>query len=79
MSKVVGEELVLSIKATGGVAPLAYTWNKGGVVIQGANADTVNLKPLTVEMSGVYSCIVTDKNGATLESAKCSVTVTEAK
>lgn len=70
-----GDALSLTVAVAGGVTPYTYVWKKGGVVVSGATTATFNKPAVTAADSGQYVCEVTDKEGRTVSSVACLVTV----
>lgn len=63
----------LSVYALG-QQPIFYQWNKGGLDIPGATANSLTFSPLSTNDAGSYSVTVSNANGS-LQSAPATVTV----
>ncbi len=73
-AKQAGESHTLSVAATGGFAPLTYTWKKdGGIVFE---ERVCVLEPLVIEDSGAYTVEIFDDNGDFVASVSVSLDVT---
>ena len=80
-----GENIAIELDLTTGTlaegATLKYTWYKDGVLIEGANEDTLNVK--YVADSGKYSCFVElyvdEELYGFITTNECDVTISKAK
>lgn len=64
----------LSVVVQGGVAPLTYTWTKGGQAVSGNSATLAFANPQSSD-AGAYKVVVRDATQASITSATCTVTV----
>ena len=62
-----GEYVVLTATANGGISPYSFTWDPGAF-----NASSITVSP---EETSIYTASVTDANGCKAESAPITVTV----
>jgi hypothetical protein len=58
-----GSNVVFTVVATGGYAPLTYTWRKNGISLGAPNLPFLSLLNVTPGDAGVYDVIVTDAMG----------------
>jgi hypothetical protein len=70
-----GDALTLTVAASGGMGALHYQWQKGGVDIPGATADSLTLNPLAPADAGTYRCVVDDDLTDVVPSSDATVTV----
>lgn len=70
-----GEALALTVAVSGGIAPYTYVWKKGGIVVSSQTTANFNKADAQASDSGLYVCEVTDKEGRTVSSIACLVTV----
>ena len=52
-----------SVDAVGG-GQLSYQWRKNGVALDGATGATLSMGPVSMELEGAYSVVVSDANGS---------------
>ena len=76
----VGESVSLTCTATSHanpVAPLAYSWTKGGVTISGETSSSLTISSAVTTDSGEYKCIATEDitGGQSTTSTGISITV----
>ncbi|HEO70514.1 MAG TPA: hypothetical protein ENN80_04570, partial [Candidatus Hydrogenedentes bacterium] len=72
----VGDPLLLSVGAAGGVPPLHYEWRRNTAPAGGPDEATWEIEALDVEDAGIYTCYVTDSgSGPGVESALATVDV----
>ena len=59
------------------VAPLAYSWTKGGVTISGETSSSLTISSAVTTDSGEYKCIATEDitGGQSSTSSGISITV----
>lgn len=70
-----GSDVTLDVVVAGGHKPLTFKWLKGTAVVSGATGATLTLASAAAGDSGAYKCVVTDRTGATITSATCTLTV----
>ncbi len=69
-----GQLVYLSVNAEG-TGEMKYQWRKGGVPIQGATSETLEIEASTVGDAGSYSVVVTDSAGSSATSLAAMVSV----
>lgn len=79
-STLIGQDVSFPVVATGGTAPLTYKWYWNNILIDPAinpSAETATLVNHAVEVasSGDYWCVITDADGHSFASDKCSLLV----
>lgn len=76
VSKKVDDSLSMEIAASG--TGVSYMWYKNGEAISGANAANYSVEKVSLEDNGAqYYCVVTGKNGSTVQSKTLTLTVTK--
>ena len=72
----VGDNFLLEIEVTGGVAPYTYDWYKNDVHSGlSTSATSISFSDAQIDESGERHVIVTDALGTTIESTHCVVTI----
>jgi pectate lyase len=62
--------------AAGGTPPLSYQWQKDGVSVPGANADTLSLQGVQADAAGSYTVTVTNAVGSVTSSPAVLTVIT---
>jgi hypothetical protein len=73
-SVAVGQTFTMTVAATGGYTPLAYQWRWEGINIPSQTSATYSTTAYS-GFGGEFTCLVTDANGRTAESAPATLTV----
>lgn len=73
-SVAVGQTFTMTVAATGGYSPLSYQWRWEGINIPGQTSATYSTTAYS-GFGGEFTCLVTDANGRTAESAPATLTV----
>lgn len=67
----------LSVTATSAATPLYYQWKKDGVALGGGDQPTYRISGMTREDNGVYTCVVSNGQEASIESKGARVFLKE--
>lgn len=68
------EDAVLSISVNGGTPPISYEWFKDESPLA-YTTRTINLGAADSDLSGTYSCVVTDGTGAEVDTSDTTVKI----
>jgi hypothetical protein len=73
----IGQTRNFTVKAAG-KGSLRYQWRYNGAILMAATGPSLTLKNVSANQSGVYSVVVTDRNGSTNSAASLTVYATAA-